>query len=118
MKAFERTSLFCAIAALITNILFFCLSGVPASIPLGIFAIAFAILSKESPEDKLSKKGRTALILAIIALVFGIAMYAMMYYAMKVMSDPVQSKQMVEMINSIKGQMPAEMQQMFEQAGF
>lgn len=84
--------------------------------PLGIFGIAFAILCKDE-YGKMTKKGRTALILAIIALVFGFLLYYLTLITTTTMADPVKSKQVLEMLKTIKDQMPAEMQDMFANAG-
>ncbi|MDO4939125.1 MAG: hypothetical protein Q4E54_04105 [Lachnospiraceae bacterium] len=115
-KSCQSIALFCAIAGLIVNILMLSCSGVPLSVPLGIFGIAFAILCKDE-YGKMTKKGRTALILAIIALVFGFLLYYLTLITTTTMADPVKSKQVLEMLKTIKDQMPAEMQDMFANAG-
>ena len=115
-KSFQGIALFCAIAGLILNLLMISLSGVPLSIPLGIFGIAFAVLCKNE-YGQMTSKGRTALILSIIALIFGFLIYYLTYLTTSTMADPVKSKQVFEALRTIRDQLPAEMQDMFEKAG-
>ena len=108
--------MFCAIAGLIVNLLMISVSGVPVSIALGIFGIAFATLSKTDGEP-MPGKAKTALILSIIALVFGGLLFYVTLLMTSTMADPVASRKVIESIKTIKDQLPPEMQQMFENAG-
>lgn len=108
--------MFLAIAGLIVNLLMISISGVPVSIPLGIFGIALATLCKDE-YGKMTSKAKTALILSIIALAFGFLIYYLTVLTTSTMADPVKSKMVFEALKSIKDQMPAEMQDMFRQAG-
>ncbi|MBQ0146003.1 MAG: hypothetical protein KBS51_02655 [Lachnospiraceae bacterium] len=112
----QTFAMFCAIAGLVVNLLMLSISGIPLSVPLGIFGIAFAVLSKD-PGGHITSKGRTALILSVIALIFGFLIYWLTLITTATMADPVKSKKVFEMLNSLKDQMPAEMQDMFRQAG-
>lgn len=117
MDKFARWSLSFSVIGLITNLFMISLSGVPISIPLGIFAIAFALISKNQ-NGKLEGKAKTGLILAIVALAFGLLIFYITIATTSAMADPETSKQIMKMVDSLKDQMPEEMQQMFEQAGF
>ena len=108
--------MFCAIAGLIVNLLMISVQGVPVSIALGIFGIAFATLTKKDGEP-MPDKAKTALILSVIALVFGGIIFYLTLITTSTMADPVASKKVIESINTIKDQLPPEMQQMFENAG-
>lgn len=114
--SFQGIAMFCAIAGLVVNLLMISVSGVPISVPLGIFGIALATLCKDE-YGKMTSKGRTALILSIVSLAFGFLIYYMTVLTTSTMADPVKSKMVFEALKSIKDQMPAEMQDMFRQAG-
>jgi len=113
----SKLALFFAIAGLVCNLLLLSISGVPVSIPLGIFGIAFSTLSKDPETRKLTSKGKTALILSIIAIVFGIIIFVITLVTTNAMSDPEISRAVIEAIQPLKEQMPDEMIQMFEQSG-
>ena len=115
-EKWQKLAMFCAVAGLIVNLLMVSIKGVPLSIPLGIFAIAFATLSREGTE-KLPSKSKTAIILAIIALIFGALLFYITMVTTRAMADPVMSRKILETIDSIKDQLPPEMQEMFKQAG-
>lgn len=117
MENMSKWALIFAIIGLVCNILMISISGVPVSVPLGIFGIAFSILCKDPETRKLSKKGTTALILSIVALVFGLLIYAITLVTTNAMADPVMSRAIIDTFKSLKDQMPEDMQQMFEQAG-
>lgn len=108
--------MFCAIAGLIVNLLMISISGIPISVPFGIFGIAFAILCKDET-GKMTSKGKTALGLSIVALIFGFIIFYLMVLTTGIMADPVKSKEVFAALNALKDQMPAEMQEMFKNAG-
>jgi len=113
----SKPALFFAIAGIICNILFFAISGVPVSIPLGIFGIAFSLLCKDADTNRLTSKGKAALILSIIALVFGFLIFIITVSTADAMSDPETSRAIIDTIKSVKDQLPENMVQMFEKAG-
>jgi len=117
MESMRKLALFFAITGLVCNILMISISGVPVSVPLGIFGIAFSTLCKDEETRKLTSKGKTALILSIVALVFGLLIYAITLATTNAMADPEMSRAIIDAFKSIKDQIPEEMQQMFEQAG-
>lgn len=108
--------MFCAIAGLIVNLLMISISGVPVSVAFGIFGIAFAILCRDD-RGKITSRGKTALILSIIALIFGFFIFYLMVLTTGIMADPVKSKEVFAALSTLKDQMPAEMQEMFKNAG-
>ena len=114
---FQSIAMFCGIAGLVLNLLMFSISGIPLSVPLGIFGIALATLCKDE-YGQMTSKGRTAMILSIVALIFGFLIYGMTILTTSVMADPVQSRKVFEAMNELKDQMPPEMQEMFRNAGF
>lgn len=114
--SWQKLAMFSGVAALIVNLLMISIEGIPLSIPIGIFGIAFATLSKKEGE-KLPSKAKTALILSIIALIFGALIFALTLFTTSIMADPVHSREVIKSIQAIKDQFPPEMQQMFENAG-
>ena len=115
-ESWQKLAMFCAVAGLIVNLLMISVQGVPISIALGIFGIAFATLSRKDGEP-MPGKAKTALILSIIALVFGGLIFYLTLLTTSTMADPVASRKVIESIKTIKDQLPPEMQQMFENAG-
>ena len=105
----SRISLVLGIVGLISNLFFLSLSGAPMSIACGIMGIAFAITTIE--DRQLPKVSKTALILNIIALVFGIILFILMSVAFSVMSDPAKSHEFISYFDQILGSFPAEIQE-------
>jgi len=117
MEKMSKLAMLFAIAGLICNIIMISYEGVPISIPLGIFGIAFAIQSKEEGSKKITGKGKTALILSIVALIFGLLLYAMTIITTSAMADPKMSKIIIDTLKSMKDQFPEELQEMFAKSG-
>ena len=114
---FQTIALFCAITALIVNLLMLTIEGIPLSVPLGIFGIAFSTLCKDKSEH-MTPRGRTAMILSIIALVFGFLLFWLTVITTSTMADPVKSRMVMDAIRAVKDQLPAEIQEIFKQSGF
>jgi len=117
MKNMSKPALFFAIAGIICNILIVNIGGIPVSIPLGIFGIAFSILCKDADTNKLTSRGKAALILSIIALVFGMLIFIIAISTAYILSDPEMSRAVIDTIKPVKDQLPENMLQMFEKAG-
>jgi len=117
MENMSKLAMFCGIAGLVCNILMVSYSGISLGIPLGIFGIAFAILSKDELRQ-MPKKAKTALGLSIISLAIGVLLFAITIMTAKVMADPEMSREVIDTLKAFKDQMPQGMRDMFEQYGF
>ena len=106
----SKISLVLGIVGLISNLLLLSFSGAPISIACSIMGIAFAITTIDE-DRQLPKTSKTALILNIIALVFGILLFIAMAAAFSVMSDPAKSHEFISYFEQILGTFPADMQE-------
>ena len=105
----ETLALGFACLGLLSNFMMMTWEGVPVSIPFGIMAIAIALTSRE--EKKLPKKASIAIAVAIVALLLGFLIYAILFFTWQMMSDPEASHEILVYVEEMMQNMPEDMQE-------
>ena len=114
---YAKFSLIFGIVGLITNIFMITYDGAPLGVAFGILGIGCAMAAKETADNNQFPRGsKVGLIVSIVAIAFGLLIFAIQMLGLSVLSDPQLSKELMSQMEEMIDVLPETMRPQFEQA--